>query len=67
MAIDVEKLLTEVSPDQPAGEDLEYDPQFGELERSAQGKAEQQFGDTIIPAEDPDWKAAATAARSDIE
>lgn len=56
MAIDVEKLLAEVSADQPAGEDLEYDPAFGELERSAQGKAEQQFGDTIIPAEDPDWK-----------
>jgi type VI secretion system protein ImpA len=57
MSIDVLKLLAEVTADQPAGEDLEYDPAFGELERSAQGKPEQQFGDTIIPAEDPDWKA----------
>ena len=57
MSIDVQKLLAEVSADQPAGEDLEYDPAFGELERSAQGKPEQQFGDTIIPAADPDWKA----------
>ena len=55
--IDVERLLAEVSSDQPSGENLEYDPLYGELERSAQGKEEQQFGDTIIPAEDPDWKA----------
>lgn len=54
--IDVDNLLQEITPDAPCGEDLEYDPQFGEMERSAQIKPEQQFGDTIIPAEEPDWR-----------
>lgn len=54
--IDVEALLQEISPDTPCGEDLEYDAAFGELERSAQGKEEQQIGDTIIEGEEPDWR-----------
>ncbi|MEE4376957.1 MAG: type VI secretion system protein TssA [Candidatus Competibacteraceae bacterium] len=54
--IDVEQLLQPVSPDAPSGEDLEYDTDFGELESDLQGKAEQQYGDTIIPAEEPDWR-----------
>lgn len=55
-AIDIESLLQELSPDEPCGADLEYDPVFGEMERAAQIKPEQQFGDTIIPAEEPDWR-----------
>jgi type VI secretion system protein ImpA len=39
-----------------AGPNLELDPEFGALERAAQGKPEQQYGDTIIAASDPDWK-----------
>ncbi|MCU7883532.1 MAG: type VI secretion system protein TssA [Candidatus Thiodiazotropha sp. (ex Lucinoma annulata)] len=54
--IDLDQLLTAVSEETPAGEDLEYDPLFSEMERAAEGKGEQQFGDTIIPAEDPDWR-----------
>jgi len=54
--IDVEQLLQPVSPDAPSGEDLEYDTDFGQLESDLQGKAEQQYGDTIIPAEEPDWR-----------
>lgn len=54
--IDLEQLLSAVSEEDPAGPDLEYDPLFGEMERTAEGKEEQQFGDTIIPAEDPDWR-----------
>jgi len=56
MAIDVEKLLAEMSPDAPCGEDLSYDPAFLELERVAQGTPEQQVGDTIVPAEEPNWR-----------
>jgi type VI secretion system protein ImpA len=26
------------------------------MERAAEGKPEQQFGDTLVPGEDPDWK-----------
>ncbi len=56
MAIDVEKLLAEISPDSPCGEDLSYDPAFMELERVAQGTPEQQVGETIVPAEEPNWR-----------
>jgi type VI secretion system protein ImpA len=55
-AIDVERLLRPVSPESPSGENMEYTPAFRELEQAAQGKPEQQIGDTRIPGEDPDWK-----------
>jgi type VI secretion system protein ImpA len=54
--IDVEKLLAPVNGESPAGADLSYDPSFMEIEQLAAGKPEQQVGDTIIAAEDPDWK-----------
>ena len=53
--MEIEPLLAEVSPDSPCGPDLEYDPDFIALEHAARGKPEQQFGDTLIPAEEPDW------------
>jgi len=56
MAIELEKLLSAVSEEAPCGEDLSYDPLYMELERLAAGKPEQQVGDTIVPAEEPDWK-----------
>jgi type VI secretion system protein ImpA len=49
--------LPALSDDQPAGPNLEFDPAFGEFERLAAGKPEQQYGSTIVPAEEPDWKA----------
>jgi len=55
-AIDVEQLLAAISEESPCGDDLEYDPAFGELERAAQGKPEQQMGDEVVPAEDADWR-----------
>ena len=62
--IDVQSLLAPVSDDAPTGADLEYDPEFAELESSSRGKAEQQFGDTVIPAEEPEWRNVAAAAES---
>lgn len=53
--MDAEELLKEISADAPCGDDLEYDPDFGELERVAQGKAEQSMGDEVVPGEEPDW------------
>ncbi|MCO6415520.1 type VI secretion system protein TssA [Siccirubricoccus sp. KC 17139] len=38
------------------GSDLEFDADFLALNTAATGKPEQQFGDTVIPAEDPDWR-----------
>ncbi len=54
--IDVEKLLAPVDGESPVGADLSYDPSYMEIEQIAAGKPEQQVGDTIIAAEDPDWK-----------
>ena len=54
--MDLEQLLTEVSPEQPCGENLEYDPVFGEMERASTGRPEQQMGDSVVPAQDPDWR-----------
>ena len=53
---DLEKLLEPISEEEPCGPDLEYDADFGEMERAAESKPEQQFGDTIVAAEPPDWK-----------
>ena len=55
-AIDVEKLLSPVSEQEPCGPDLSYDPAVMELDQIAQGKPEQQVGETVIPAEPPDWE-----------
>lgn len=54
--------LPDLDGDAPAGPNLEFDPSFGELERAAQGKPEQQYGGTIIPAEEPNWKEVAGLA-----
>lgn len=56
MAIDIDSLLQEVSPDRPCGEDLSYDPSFLELERAFQGKPAQQMGDAIVEGQEPDWR-----------
>ncbi|MCW7540742.1 type VI secretion system protein TssA [Aquabacterium sp. A7-Y] len=53
--IDLDVLLAPVSESSPCGDDLEYDAQFMALEQAARGKAEQQFGDTVVAAEEPDW------------
>ena len=54
--IEVEKLLQEISAEAPCGEDLEYDTAFGEMARAAQGRPEQQMGDTLSEAEEPAWR-----------
>lgn len=63
MSIDVETLLADVSPDAPCGENLEYDPVFVEMIQAAQGTEERQVGDSIIPAEEPNWRAVADRCR----
>lgn len=35
---------------------MEYDAAFTALDRNAQGRAEQQVGQTIVAAEEPDWR-----------
>jgi type VI secretion system protein ImpA len=62
--IDVQTLLAPISDDAPSGPDLEYDPEFVELESVSRGKLEQQFGDTVIPAEEPEWRDVAARAEA---
>jgi len=53
----LESLLSPLAGDAPCGADLEYDPAFLALQEAGAGRAEQQYGDTVIPAEEPDWPA----------
>lgn len=67
--INLDEFLGEVPQEPPCGPDLTYDADFLALENAARGKNEQQFGDTVIPAEPPDWRevekrAAALLTRS---
>lgn len=54
--VDVDRLVAPLSADNGGGPDLEYDPDFRDLERAAAGRAEQQVGDTIMPGQEPDWR-----------
>ncbi len=53
---DIQDLLIETATEPPCGPDLTYDNDFQAMESAARGKDEQQFGDTVIPAEPPDWR-----------
>ena len=53
--IDIDTLLTEVPQDPPCGPDLEYDHAFIALEQAARRRPEQQFGETTVAAEEPNW------------
>jgi type VI secretion system protein ImpA len=64
MPIDPTPLLTDIDASAPAGENLEFDIEFGALERAAAGKPEQQYGGTVVPAEEPDWKEVRALALS---
>jgi len=69
LSVDTEALLAPIAGDAPGGPDLTYDPEFMALEQAGLGKSEQQFGDTVIPAEEPNWRdvrerAEALLARS---
>lgn len=54
--VDIDALLQDVEPDLPSGPNLEYDPEFLELEQAVLGKPEVQYGDTVTPAVPPEWK-----------
>lgn len=63
MALDV-LALPELPDGEPAGPNLEFDAQFGELDRAAKGKEEVQYGSTIEAAVPPDWKEVEALALS---
>ncbi|CCG88437.1 type VI secretion system protein TssA [Erwinia piriflorinigrans] len=53
--MNLEALLAPITPDRPCGDNLEYDADYMAMDQASAGKAEQQFGETIIPAEPADW------------
>ncbi len=54
--MDLEHYLRRFGDDAPSGENLEYDPEFTELELAATPGEERQVGDSILPAEEPDYR-----------
>ncbi len=61
-SIDIEKLSEKISEQAPCGENLEYDPAIQALESAATAKPAQEFGDTVVPAEEPNWDNVKTLA-----
>lgn len=53
---DFDRFAAPIEGNSPCGPDCEYDNEFLALAQAAAGKPEQQFGDTVIPAGEPDWR-----------
>jgi len=64
MSVNIERYLQEISPENPCGEDLEYDAEFIELEQLLKGKTEVQIGNTFEEAEPPNWREVIKACES---
>lgn len=54
--LDITTLCQPLTDNQPAGENLEYDPRFLYLTSLAAGKERQEMGNSVIEAETPDWR-----------
>jgi type VI secretion system protein ImpA len=55
--IELQALLAPLAGDAPCGPDLQFDPEFVALEEAAAGRPEREYGQTLIPAQGPDWRA----------
>lgn len=62
--VDIDAMLLDVKQEDPCGPNLEYDPEFLELEAAILGKPEVQYGDTVTPAVPPEWKVVRRLANS---
>lgn len=62
--IDPAKASAPLAETEPSGPNLEYDADFLALERAQQGRAEQVIGDSVKPAEEPDWGDVAERAEA---
>ena len=58
-----DRFLAPIEGESPCGPDLEYDNDFLALAQAVAGKPEQQFGNTVIPAGDPDWRESDVLAQ----
>ena len=62
--VDFERFADPIEGESPCGPDCEYDNDFLALSQAVIGKPEQQFGDTVIPAVDPDWREVDSLAQA---
>ncbi|HIP23565.1 MAG TPA: type VI secretion system protein TssA [Rhodobacteraceae bacterium] len=67
MEINVEALLLEYAGESACGDDLEYDPDFIELEAISKPKEEQQVGDSVLAGEDVDFSKVGSMALGILE
>lgn len=67
MSIDVESLLSDITPEAPCGEDMAYDQAMLLLDNEFRGKPEQQMGDSISEAVEPNWETVKDMAISILE
>ena len=61
---DFARFAEPIEGDSPCGPDCEYDNDFLALSLAVVGKPEQQFGDAVIPAVEPDWREVNTLAEA---
>ncbi len=54
---DFRSLANAIDPLCPSGDDLAYTDRYAEMERLAQGRAEQQYGEAIFEAQEPAWES----------
>lgn len=57
-------LLAPVSESSPSGPSLEFEPEFNQLERDAEGTPERRMGDAVQPEIPPDWKGVRRTAEA---
>lgn len=55
MLEDLENLLKPIREDSPAGDEIEYDPEFAEMEKASVGTDDQEFGETKIEGQPANW------------
>ncbi len=60
--LDVDQLLAPISPEEPCGENLEYDADYAAMELAGVAKPDQEYGKTTIAGEEPDWKEVESRA-----
>ena len=64
---DFDRFAEPIDGESPCGPDCEYDNDFLALSQAVVGKPEQQFGDTVIPAVEPDWRQVDALAQALLE
>ena len=65
--LDLDALAAPIGEDAACGPNLEYDQAFFDLDILATRRDEQQVGDSVLEAEEPDWKAVRRSALELLE